>query len=71
MSTSLNRSAFDSPASINEPGYWRECAEEAKVKAEEMTNPVAKASTLEAAERYGSLAKLTELLLREGNYGAT
>lgn len=62
---------FDNPASINDPRYWRERAEQAKLKAKQTTNPVAKASMLDAVEHYDSLAKLAKLLLSEGSYGAT
>ena len=44
---------------INDPGYWRERAEEARRIAEELVDAVDKQTMLEIAASYENLAALT------------
>ena len=46
--------------SINDPGYWRESAEEARHIAEQLADAVAKDMMLDIARSYDSLAKIAE-----------
>jgi hypothetical protein len=45
------------PSDIHEPKHWRDRAEEARVHAEQMTDPEAKRMMLEIANGYERLAE--------------
>jgi hypothetical protein len=50
---------------INNPQHWRDRAEEARVNAEQMSDPEAKRMMLEIAEGYLRLAERAEQRRRE------
>jgi len=45
---------------IDDPGHWRQCAEEARRTADQLDDPVAKKTMLEIADAYEQLATLAE-----------
>jgi DNA-binding ferritin-like protein len=49
---------------INDPKHWRKRAEEARIHAEQLTDPEARRMMLEIAEDYETLAKRAEQRLR-------
>jgi hypothetical protein len=49
---------------INDPAYWRECAQEARRIAEKLADAVAKQTMLEIARSYENLAEITESQVR-------
>jgi hypothetical protein len=56
---------------INDPKHWRERAEEARVHAEQITDPESKQAMLRIAEDYEKLAKRAEERLRNSEEGIT
>ena len=56
---------------INDPKHWRERAEEARVHAEQLTDPESKKTMLTIAEDYEKLAKRAEERLRNSEEGIT
>jgi hypothetical protein len=52
------------PHSFNDPKHWRQRAEEARVHAEQMKDPVAKRMMLQIVEDYEKLAKRAEERLK-------
>jgi hypothetical protein len=48
------------PRRINDPEHWRDCAEQARAKAEHMGDPVAIATMVRVAEKYEGLARRAE-----------
>jgi predicted Rossmann-fold nucleotide-binding protein len=50
---------------INDPKYWRERAEEARMVADELTDPDSKRRMLRVADDYEELAKRAEKRLRD------
>jgi len=50
---------------INDPKYWRERAEEARIIADQLTDPDAKRRMLRIADDYEELAKRAERRLRD------
>jgi len=48
------------PHSFNDPKHWRERAEEARVHAEQISDPESKRMMLKIAEDYEKLAKRAE-----------
>jgi hypothetical protein len=50
---------------INDPAHWRQRAEEARVHAEQMTDPESRRMMLNIAEDYEKLAKRAEERLRD------
>jgi hypothetical protein len=52
---------------INDPKHWRGRAEEARVHAEEISDPEARKTMLQIAEDYEKLAKRAEQRLRDQN----
>jgi hypothetical protein len=55
-----------SPDHINNPQHWRDRAEEARAKAELMSDHFAIATMLRVADEYDHLAEQAELRQREG-----
>jgi hypothetical protein len=45
---------------INDPAYWRECAQEARRIAEQLADAVAKQTMLEIARSYDNLAEIAK-----------
>ena len=45
---------------IDDPGHWRQCAEEARRTADQLDDPADKKTMLDIAEAYEQLATLAE-----------
>jgi molecular chaperone GrpE (heat shock protein) len=52
---------------INDPKHWRERAEEARVHAEQLTDPDSRKKMLRIAEDYEELARRAEKRLRDSS----
>ena len=48
------------PPMIDDPGHWRQCAEEARRTADQLDDPADKKTMLDIAEAYEQLVALAE-----------